>query len=65
VTLGISRPDVAAAYNEPSWSNSGYQLFMGASGLGVGSHSVTAVATDKSGNNSTTFGPLTFTVTSE
>ncbi|MGA2539569.1 MAG: hypothetical protein ABSF53_26415, partial [Terracidiphilus sp.] len=60
-TLGISRPDVAAYYNNSAWTNSGFQLFTSVSGLGTGSHSVTAVAKDSVGN-STTLGPLTFTV---
>jgi hypothetical protein len=60
-TLGISRPDVAAYYNNSAWTNSGYQLFTSVAGLSQGSHSVTAVAKDSLGDT-TTLGPLTFTV---
>ena len=61
-TTGISRPDVAAAYNNPAYTNSGYQLVMSSSALTLGSHSVTVIAIDVN-NRSTTFGPLTINVT--
>jgi hypothetical protein len=61
VTLGVSRPDVASAYSEPNWANSGYQLFMSASSLSQAQHSITTIATDKEGGT-TTFGPLLITV---
>ena len=59
-TLGIGRPDVAAVEGA-AYLNSGYQLAYPAAALALGSHSVTVIAID-SGANSTTFGPLTFTV---
>ncbi|HEY2857572.1 MAG TPA: VCBS repeat-containing protein [Terracidiphilus sp.] len=60
-TLGIARPDVAKAYNNNAYLNSGYRLLYPASSLAVGIHMVTAVATD-AGGRSTTFGPLAITV---
>jgi protocatechuate 3,4-dioxygenase beta subunit len=62
-TLGIARPDVAAALNNAAYLDSGYLLFYSAAKISVGSHAVTAVAID-SGGRSTTFGPLTIAVTS-
>ena len=59
-TLGIARPDVAAAKGA-AYLDSGYTLTYSAAALSVGSHSVTVVAFDSSGLN-TTFGPLAFTV---
>ena len=61
-TLGIARPDVAAAYSNSAYANSGYQLLYSAATLSAGSHAVTVVAID-SGGTSTTFGPRTMTVT--
>jgi len=60
-TLGESRPDVAAYFNNPAWANTGYQFSLPATGLTMGTHFVTAVATD-SLNLSTSFGPLTVTI---
>jgi hypothetical protein len=60
-TTGISRPDVAAYYNNSAYANSGYQYIYPASSLSSGSHSATVIAIDSNGY-STTFGPLTFTV---
>jgi hypothetical protein len=59
--LGISRPDVAAYYNNPAWANTGFDLYTSVSGLSQGTHQVTAVATDSLGL-STSFGPITITV---
>jgi hypothetical protein len=61
-TLGIARPDVASYFGKPSYANSGFNLVSSAATLSVGTHAVTVVATD-SGGRSTTFGPLTITVT--
>jgi hypothetical protein len=61
-TLGIARPDVAAAYHNTAYTNSGYQLLYSAASLALGSHAVTVVAID-SGSRSTTFGPLSITIT--
>ncbi len=61
-TLGIARPDVAAAYNNAAYTNSGYQLLYSAATLSLGTHAVTVVAID-SGGRSTTLGPVTITVT--
>jgi sugar lactone lactonase YvrE len=60
--LGIARPDVAAALNNPAYLDSGYQFYYSAATLSPGAHAVTVVAID-SGGRSTTFGPLTITVT--
>jgi hypothetical protein len=60
-TLGVSRPDVASAYSNPSWGTTGYNLAVSASSLSTGPHSVTTKATDAIGL-STTFGPITITV---
>ena len=59
--LGGSRPDVATYYNEPTWNTSGFSFTESASGLSLGSHTATAIATDKE-NKTTTLGPITFTV---
>jgi hypothetical protein len=59
--LGISRPDVAAYFHNPTWANTGYQFVLPASGLTEGAHKVTTTATDSLGL-STTFGPLTITI---
>jgi streptogramin lyase len=59
-TLGIARPDVAAAYGS-AYLDSGYKLLYPASSLALGTHQVTVVAIDSSGQT-TTFGPRTITV---
>jgi hypothetical protein len=61
-SLGYSRPDVAAYYNNNNWTNSGYEYFTSVSALGQGTHSITAVAKDSQGNT-TTLGPSSITVT--
>ncbi len=61
-TLGGSRPDVASYFGKPAWTNSGYSFTVAASGLSTGSHSVTAVVTNKSGLTST-FSTQPITVT--
>lgn len=60
-TLGLARPDVASAFSNQSYLNSGYKLTYPASSLSVGSHQVIVTAVDSQGA-STTFGPLTFKV---
>lgn len=60
-TQRMDRPDVAAAYGDNAFLDSGYKLLYSASSLSPGTHSVTAVAIN-SGGHSTTFGPLSFTV---
>jgi len=59
-TLGIARPDVAAAEGV-AYLKSGYLMSFSAAGLALGSHAVTVTAID-SGGRSTTFGPVAFTV---
>ena len=61
-TLGVARTDVEASFNNPAMLDTGYVLSMPASGLSVAKHTVTSVATDSLGL-STTFGPLTITIT--
>lgn len=60
-TLGIARPDIKAAFNDPSYLNSGWTFTYAASTLSAGSHTVTAVASDSLGL-STTVGTKTITV---
>lgn len=60
-TLGLSRPDVGAAYGS-TFTNSGW-TFTGSIGtLSIGTHQVSAVAVDSSGA-SATIGTITITVT--
>lgn len=60
-TLGQSRPDIAAAYSDPSWSTTGWVFGMSASTLSVGTHTVKAFATDHTGLT-TWLNPITITV---
>jgi hypothetical protein len=60
-TLGLGRPDVAAAYKNAAYTNSGYQLVYSAATFTLGKHSVTVMAID-SGGRSTTLGPYSITV---
>jgi N-acetylneuraminic acid mutarotase len=60
-TLGLARPDVAAAFSNAGYLDSGYTLIYPVAALSLGSHAVTVIAID-SGGRSTTFGPLAFTV---
>jgi hypothetical protein len=59
--LGIARPDVAAAYHNTAYTNSGYKMLYPATSLSLGAHQVTVVAID-SGGRSTALGPARFTV---
>jgi hypothetical protein len=61
-SLGSARPDVAAAYNNSSYLNSGWSFVYSASYMAAGTHTVSAVAFDSLGL-STTIGTKTFTVT--
>ncbi len=61
-TLGIARPDIAASLNNAAYLNSGWNLKVAASGLSLGTHTVTAVATDSLGYSSTLTGTKTITV---
>jgi hypothetical protein len=58
----FARQDVANAYNNSAYLNSGYYYSVSAQSLSAGSHNVTVVATD-SGGYSTTYGPVAITVT--
>jgi hypothetical protein len=60
-TLGRIRQDVATAYGNPAWANTGWSLTLSAAGLSLGSHTITAVATDLE-NLSTTFTAQPITV---
>jgi len=51
--LAIARPDVAGVMGKPNWANSGWRGEFGIGNLGLGTHTVTAVAFD-SGNAATT-----------
>jgi hypothetical protein len=59
-TLGIARPDVAAAYGN-AYLNSGFQLLYPAASLSLGAHQVQAIAVDSAGR-STTLVPRFFMV---
>jgi hypothetical protein len=61
-TLGVSRPDVASYFGKPGWATSGYSFTLAASGLSIGPHSVSTVATDNAGLT-TTFTAPSITVT--
>ena len=60
-TLGLSRPDVAAAYNNPAYTNSGWTATIPSGTLTSGVHSITAIASNSSGAT-TTLGPKSITV---
>jgi len=62
--LGRSRPDVASAYNDPRYTNSGWSFSYNIGTLAAGMHTVTAAAFDSSGASSTLQGSKTITVTS-
>jgi RHS repeat-associated protein len=49
-TLGLSRPDVATAYNRSDFTNSGWSFTGSIRAASTGTHTVTAVAYDSSGN---------------
>ncbi|HEX4005265.1 MAG TPA: NHL repeat-containing protein [Acidobacteriaceae bacterium] len=59
-TLGIARPDVAAGQGS-AYLDSGWTFTYSAAGLSVGSHTVSAMATDSLGN-ATQFATKAFTV---
>jgi hypothetical protein len=61
-TMGTSRPDVASALGSSSYTNSGWWLTYNIGTLSVGTHTVSAVATDSAGA-STTLGSAQITVT--
>ena len=62
-TLGISRPLTAALYPQvPNDVDCGWQFTMSASGLSLGTHTVTAVAYDALGLSATLYQQKTFTV---
>jgi RHS repeat-associated protein len=64
-TLGGSRPDVAAAYNRPDFTNSGWN-FTGSIGyVAPGTHMINAMAYDSSGNSVLTASSVAITVTSD
>lgn len=48
--LGGSRPDVASAYNNPAYGNSGWAFTGSIRNASVGSHTITAAVYDSSGN---------------
>jgi len=60
-TLGLPRPFVAASFNNPAYLNSGWTFTYAASGLSLGSHTISAVASD-SLSLTTTLGTKTITV---
>jgi hypothetical protein len=62
-TLGYARPDVATAWGNAAYTNSGFQLAYNIGALSLGSHTVTAIAYDSSAAIAT-LGQRTITVTS-
>ena len=60
-TLGLSRPDIAAAFADNRLLHSGFRLLYPAASLAAGTHTITVTATDTAAR-STTFGPRTITV---
>jgi hypothetical protein len=61
-TLGLARPDVAAAFGRPDFTNSGWSLSVNIGSLALGNHNVSAVAFNSAGA-SATLGSRTITVT--
>jgi hypothetical protein len=61
-TVGVSRPDVVSYTGNSAYATSGYTFSTPAAAFTAGSHAVTVIATDSSGN-AVTFGPLSITVT--
>lgn len=64
-TLGLSRPDVANAYSQPAYSNSGWSITASLGNLSPGQHTVRATMYDWSGNVATIGNSQTITVTSD
>lgn len=60
-TLGLASTGLVAAYNNPSYANGGWSFTGPASGLAIGPHTASAIATDSLGL-STNLGTLTFMV---
>ena len=60
-TLGLARPDIAAAYNNSAYLKSGFRLLYPAASLSIGTHKLAVVAIDSYGQ-SLTLGPRKFTV---
>src|SRR5205823_5733169 len=56
------RPDVAAYFSNPAFANTGWSLALDISGLGLGRHTVTAVAADSTGASAPLSGSTTFTI---
>ncbi len=52
-TLGGARPDVASAFGDSRYASSGWTFSYNIGNLAVGSHNVTAVATDSAGATAT------------
>ena len=61
VTASNPRPDVAAYFANPAFANTGWSLTLNISGLSLGSHTVTAMATD-SASATSPIGSLNFSI---
>src|SRR5207237_2287778 len=61
-TLGFSRPDVASAYGDNRYTNSGWRFSYNVASLALGTHTVTAVAFDSAGVSTVLRGAKTITV---
>jgi hypothetical protein len=61
-TASTPRLDVAAYFANPAFANTGWSVALDNNGLGLGSHTVTAVATDSAGASAPLSGSITFTV---
>ncbi len=63
-TLGQVRNDVAQAYNNPAYANSGWAFSFAGANMSVGTHTITSVAYDSQGLSATLMGSRTVTVSS-
>jgi hypothetical protein len=57
-----SRPDVAAYFSNPAFANTGWSLELNITGLALGTHTVTAEATDSAGASAPLSGAITFSI---
>lgn len=63
-TLGVARPDVASAYGDSRYTNSGWGFSGGIGGIALGQHTASAIAYD-SGGQIFSMAPISFTVVAD
>src|SRR6185503_6197156 len=63
-TLGFPRQDVANAFNDPRFANSGWNFSYNIGSMSTGSHTITAVAYDSEGSSAQLSGAATLNVVS-